>query len=133
MNAILLVDWHLVLFEIEVGDPLLQNADEEVVRELVLVGEASAGDGFQPRQEGLVGLVALGNGFERVLGELVVVAIVAKGGGALGKVAEIGLVLLFEKGVLSGKPVGNWLKVLGENATGYGEQKKQAMVKAHSL
>jgi hypothetical protein len=47
MNAILLVDRHLVLFEIEVGDALPQDTREEVVRELVLVGEASARDAFQ--------------------------------------------------------------------------------------
>jgi hypothetical protein len=88
---------------------------------LVLVGEASTRNGFKPRQEGLVGLVALGEGNERVLGEFVVVAVVAEGGGALRKVAEIGLVLLFEKGVLGGETVGNWFEVLGEEGTGYGD------------
>ena len=44
MDAILLVDRHLVFFEIEVGDALLQDANEEVVRELILVGEACGRD-----------------------------------------------------------------------------------------
>ena len=51
MDAVLLVDRHLVLFEIEVGDALLKHANEEVVGELVLVGEAGRRDGFQPGQE----------------------------------------------------------------------------------
>ena len=56
-----------------------------------------------------------------MVGELVVVAVVAEGGGALGKIAEIGLVLLFENGVLGGEAVGNWFEVLGEAATEYGD------------
>ena len=40
MDAVLLVDRHLVLFEVEVGDALLEDTNEQVVRELVLVGEA---------------------------------------------------------------------------------------------
>ena len=31
VDAILLVDWHLVLFEVEIGDALLQHANEQVV------------------------------------------------------------------------------------------------------
>ncbi len=117
MNAVLLIDWHLVLFEIEVGDALLQNTNEEVVRELVLIGETRTRDGFKPGKEGFVGFVALGNRVERILGELVVVAIVAIGRGAFGKVAEIGLVLLFEKSVLGGEAISNWFEVLGEDGT----------------
>ena len=37
MDAILLVDRHLVFFEIEVGDALLQHADQQIVRELILI------------------------------------------------------------------------------------------------
>src|SRR5260370_3905863 len=121
MDAVLLVDWHLVFFEVEVGDPLLKDASQEIVGELVLVGEPSTRDGFKPGEEGLVGLVVLGNGVERVLGELVVVAVVPEGGGTLGKVAEVGLVLLLEECVLSGEAVSNWFEVLGENGTGYGD------------
>ena len=119
MDAILLVDWHLVLFQVEVGDALLEDTNQKVVGELVLVGEARSRDGLEPGKEVLVDLVALGDGVERVLGELVVVAVVAESGGALGKVAEIGLVLLFEKGVLGGEAVGNWFEVLGEDGTRY--------------
>ena len=64
MDAILLVDGHLVLFEIEVGDALLEDTNEEVVREMVLVGEACGRDGFKPGKKGLVDLVALGDGCE---------------------------------------------------------------------
>ena len=64
MNAILLVDRHLVLFEVEVADALLKDTNEEVVGELVLVGEAGTRDGLQSGQESLVGPVALGDGVE---------------------------------------------------------------------
>ena len=64
MDAILLIDWHLVLFEIEVGDALLEDTNEEIVGELVLIGEASTRDGFKPSKESLVGLVILGDGVE---------------------------------------------------------------------
>src|SRR5208282_6331467 len=131
MDAILLVDWHLVLFEFEVSDALPEDTNQEVVGELVLVGEARTRDGFKPAKESLVGVVAPGDGCERVLGEPVVVAVVAEGGSALRKVAEIRLVLLFEKGVLGGEAVGNWFDILGEDATGYGDYEKHAMVEAH--
>ena len=62
--------------------------------------------------------MTLRDGVERVLGELVVVAIVAIGRGALRKVAQIGLVLLLEKSVLRGYAVSNGLRVLGEDRTG---------------
>ncbi len=64
MDAVLLVDWHLVLFEVEVGDALFEDTKEEVVGELVLVGEASRGDRFKSGKEGLVSLVTLEDGVE---------------------------------------------------------------------
>ena len=113
MDAVLLVDGHLVFFEVVVGDALLQNANEQIVGESVLVGEAGGGDGLKARQEILVGLMALGDGGERVVGELVVVAIVAEGRGALGKVAEIGFVLFIEESVLRRQSIGDGFGVLG--------------------
>jgi hypothetical protein len=121
MDAILLVDGHLVLFKTEVGDALLEDTNQEVVRELVLVGKARSRNGLQPGKEVLVGLVTLEDRVERVLGKLVVVVVVAEGSGAFGKVAEIGFVLLFEKRVLRGQAVGNWLDVLGEDGTREGD------------
>ena len=53
MNAVLLVDRHFVLFEVEVGDALLKDTNEEVVGELVLVGEACGADGLEAAEEGL--------------------------------------------------------------------------------
>ena len=64
MDAILLIDWHLVLFEVEVGDTLLEDTNQEIVGELVLVGETSARDRFKPSKEGLISLVVLGDGVE---------------------------------------------------------------------
>jgi hypothetical protein len=43
------------------------------------------------------------------------ISIVAEGGGALGKVPQIGLVLLVEKGVLGGGTVGDGFEILGES------------------
>ena len=40
MNAILLADGHLVFFEVEVSDALLEHANQKIVRERVLVREA---------------------------------------------------------------------------------------------
>ncbi len=137
MDAILLIDWHLVLFEVEVGDALLQHANQQVVRELVLIGEAGRRDGFESREEALIGFVPLHDGVERVLGELVVVAIVAEGRGALGKVAQIGLVILLEN-ARSVRPRGrrrawgfgrrqNWLRRSGQIKLGEGAWCKQSI------
>jgi len=43
------------------------------------------------------------------------ISIVAEGGGALGKVPQIGLGLLVEKGVLGGETVGDGFEILGES------------------
>jgi hypothetical protein len=43
---------------------LPEDTNKEVVRELVLVGEPSGRDGFEPGQEGLVALVEPGDGIE---------------------------------------------------------------------
>src|SRR5258708_34834648 len=118
MNAILLVDWHLVFFEVEVGDTLLQDTNQEIVGKLVLVGESSARDGFKPGEEGLIRVVVLGDGVERAVGELVVVAVVSEGGSALGEIAEIGFVLLLKKSVLGGEAVCGWLGHLGQEGGG---------------
>ena len=113
VDAVELVDRHLILFEIEVGEALPQHPNQKVVGELVLLGEARGRYGFKAGEKILIGLVALTDGRERVLGELVVVAVVAEGGGALRKVAEIRLVLLFEERVLGGDALSNWFDVLG--------------------
>ena len=43
MDAVLLVDRHLIFLEIEIGDSLLQHTNQQIVRELVLVGKARCG------------------------------------------------------------------------------------------
>jgi hypothetical protein len=47
----------------------------------------------------------------RIVSELDVVAVVAERGAALGKVDEVGLVLLVEQRILRGKPIRYWLWV----------------------
>src|ERR1700730_2068526 len=117
MDAVELVDRHLVLFEVKVGDALLEDANQQVVGELVLIGEARTRDGLKSAKEVLIDLVAPNDGIERVVGELVVVAVVAEGGRAFWKVAEIRLVLLFEECFLSRHALINWFDVLVEDTT----------------
>src|ERR1700733_3108230 len=64
MDAILLIDRHLVFFEVEIGDALLQHADQEIVRELILIGETRSRDGLEPGEEFLVDLVPLRDSVE---------------------------------------------------------------------
>ncbi len=64
MDAVLLVDWHLVFFEVEIGDALLKDANEQIVGKLILVGEASGRDGLEPGKKVRVGLVEAGEGVE---------------------------------------------------------------------
>ena len=103
VRAVHLRDGHLVFFEAVVVEALLEGAHEQVVGELILLGEAGGGDGFEAGEKGLVGGVPAGDAGERVVVELVVVAVVAVGGGALGGVLEVGLILLFEESVLGGE------------------------------
>ena len=106
VDALLLVDGHLVVLEVEGLDALLELALHELVGEEILVGEAGGVDGGEADEVGLVLGVLRGDAGERVVGELVVVAVVADGGGALGGVLEAGLPLVFEEGVLGGDAVG---------------------------
>ncbi len=103
MDAVHLVDGHLELFEVVVVEALLEDAGEEVVGEDVLLGEAGGGDGFEASEVGDVGGVAAIDGGEGAVGELIVVAIVSVGGGALGCVLEVGLIELFKESVLGGE------------------------------
>src|SRR5262249_22316695 len=73
MNAILLIDWHLVLFEVEVGDALLEHTNQQVVGKLVLISKARGWDRLKPLEEVLVSFMPLSDSLERVVGELVIV------------------------------------------------------------
>jgi hypothetical protein len=105
------------------------------VRELVLVGETGRRDGLKPLEESFVSLVASGDSDKRIVGELVVVAIVAERAGALGRVLQIGLVLLFEKRILRSQALGRGFRVLGENGNGCRNEddEQDALVRAHKL
>src|ERR1700730_7551303 len=117
MDAVELVDRHLVLFEVKVGDALLEDANQQVMGELVLIREARTRDGLKSAKEVLIDLVAPNDGIERVVGELVVVAVVAECGRAFRKAAEIRLVLLFEECVLGRDALSDWFDVLSEGTT----------------
>ncbi len=114
VNAILLVDRHLVFFEIKIRDALLQHTNHEVVRELILTREAGTRNRLEAAQEAFVGIMALHNRRERILPELVVIAIIAIGGSPLRKVAEIRLILIIVKSILSREAIGNRFYILGE-------------------
>jgi len=61
----------------------------------------------------------------RIVGEAVVVAVVAEGGRALRKVAEIGFIPLVEKSILRGQAFGKRLLFLGKNRCGGADQKQE--------
>jgi hypothetical protein len=103
VDAVHLVDGHLVFFEVVVVEALLEDANEEVVGEDVLLGEAGGGNGFEAAEVSDIGGVSAIDGGEGTVGELVVVAVVSEGGGAFGGVLEVGLVELFEESVLGGE------------------------------
>jgi len=76
------------------------------VREQVAIAHAGGGNRAQPRKKGVgLGVVA-DDGGHRSVAELIVVAIVSNGGGALGAVLQTELVILLEERVLGGDAVG---------------------------
>ena len=68
MDALLLVDGHLVGLEVEVLDALLELALHELVGEEVLFGEVGGVDGGEADEVGLVVGVELGDVGEGVVG-----------------------------------------------------------------
>src|ERR1700675_1515251 len=125
MDAVLLIDGHFILFELEIGDALLQNARQQVMRELVLVGESGSSDGLDTPQKALVRFMVLRDSIERVVIELVVIAVVAEGRGALGEIAQFGLVVVVEDSILRGNAVPCGFCVLAGNGYRNGEQENQ--------
>jgi hypothetical protein len=132
VDAILLIDWHLVLFEVKIGDALLEDTFEKIMGKFVLVGEAGGWNGAKPGEKTRIRFVALHNGFERILRKSVVVAIVAESCGSLRKVAEVGFVLLVEKRILRGEAVCNGFGVLGEEQHCDGNYKKHGLEGTHN-
>ena len=58
VGAAELADGHLVLFELEVGNAVIETAHHHVVRKLVLIGEAGGRNRLEPLQKSFVELVA---------------------------------------------------------------------------
>lgn len=130
---VLLVDGHLVFLETEVGDALPKDADQEIVRELVLIGEVNGRDSLKPFQEACVGIMTPRDGRERVVGEPVIIAVVAEGGRALRKIAEIRFVLLVEKSVLDREAFGKRFGLLRKSGGGCGDSEKEDLGNAHRM
>jgi hypothetical protein len=71
--------------------------------------------------------MALNDTGQRIVAEFVIVTIVSERGGALWKIPQVRLILLFEKGVLSGNTVCERLEVLGECETAESGQEKTGL------
>src|SRR5712672_3404966 len=61
VDAVKLINRHLVFFQIEVDDTLLEDSNKKIVRELVLVREANRPDRIEPAQEAAVRLITFGD------------------------------------------------------------------------
>ena len=96
--AALRIDGHLVILQVVIFLAFLQVAQEEVVRGAVFFAETSGRDGLDASEIRGVDLVAADDGGERVVAELVVVTVVADGGGERGREFEGGLPGLGEEG-----------------------------------
>ncbi len=64
VDAIHLIDRHLIFFELIVGEPLLQHANQEIVREKVLLGKACGRDAVEARQKPDIFGVTTAHSFE---------------------------------------------------------------------
>src|ERR1700733_11916838 len=130
MDATLRIDGHLVFFKVEIGHALPQDANQQVVRELVLIGEAVGRDGLKALQKGCIAFVTSPDGIERIVVEPVVVAVVAESGRTFGKVAQIGFVLFVENSVLNREAFGDRFGTLGKNGPGR-DQQQESKESAH--
>jgi hypothetical protein len=131
MDTALLVDRHLELFQVIVIHTLFEDADKKVMGELILLREAVGGYGVKAGEECFVYFVALVDGREGVVGEFVIKAKVAEGGGTFGEIAEIGLILFLKESVLSGKTLRDGLGILGDDGGREGDQQADAPRESH--
>jgi hypothetical protein len=102
LDAVLRADGHLVVFEVVVVYSFLKGSQEEIVRDEVLIGEPAGGDGFYAREVAEVEGVAARDDCERVVVELIVIAIVADVGGEERRQAEGRLPRLIKENLLCG-------------------------------
>src|SRR5277367_3388147 len=93
---------HLKLLQVVVLDALLKLTEEKVMGDHVLLGEAGSIDRFNAGQVCKVALVARRGGGERIVGELIVIAVVANGSRLRGIHLKVGLPRFVKKGILGG-------------------------------
>src|SRR5712675_1393554 len=117
VDAVKLINRHLVFFQIEIGDTLLEDSNKKVVGKLILVREAVRADRIEPAQEAAVRLITFCDGSKRVVAELVVISIIAVRGRASGKIAQVRLVLLVKESVLRSDAISNRFGILRKRAT----------------
>jgi len=99
VDAAHLVDGHLPLFEFGGFLVFGEGAQEQLAADLFLVGESGGVDGGEAEEEALFAGQAVVEGLDGVVGDLVVVALVAERGGKLRVVAEVVLPVVLEEGV----------------------------------
>jgi hypothetical protein len=120
MRAVHLVHRHFEFFERVVLVAPLQRPLHDLVREAVLLGKAIGRDGLQARQKTLVDRVLSLDRRKRVIGQAIVVAIIAIGRCALRMQAQVGLILLLEQRVLGGEAQFDGLRRRAHAGTGAG-------------
>jgi hypothetical protein len=81
---------------------LLERAHHDVVGECILPWKSGRRNGIQTREKALVSALLIFDCREGAVVQLVVVAIVSKGGGKLRVGLQVGLILLFKERVLRG-------------------------------
>src|SRR5712671_7300756 len=64
VDAVKLIDRHLIFFQVEVGDALLEDSNKKVVGKLILVREAVRADRIEAAQEAAVRLITFCDGSE---------------------------------------------------------------------
>src|SRR5208337_3490323 len=99
----------------------------------VPVWKISGRNRFQALQERCIALMPMQDGFDRIVIEPVVVAVIAEGSRALGKIAEVRFVLFVEECILCRKTLGNWFESLGRNETGKSDNDSECQVCAHRV
>jgi hypothetical protein len=87
VDAAHLVDWHLPLLELAASWSSVNLAEEQLAADLLLVSEPGGVDGGEAHEEVLLAGQAVVVGLYGVVGDLVVVALVAEAGGKLRRCA----------------------------------------------
>ncbi len=122
MEAVELVQRHLVGLQRDAPQAVLQLPHHQLLAQPLLLGEAAGVDGLEAGEEafGLL-LLQLGVG-QRGVAEAVVVAVVADDGGGLRRILEVVLPLLRQQAVQRLDPGGDVAAGAGRGGVGLGRR-----------